>query len=247
MAIVCSDDGSPGKICNKCGEWKSVGEFSFQRANTKNGGDGYHYTCKDCHNAARRIERKANRDAINAHRRAYYRQHREAIIASVRAYRQANPERVKATNKAYYERNRELRKQAQIRRSKLRRATQPDQVRAYYRNYYRQQKQTNPEKLRAHERKNEHRRRNRKFQAQGFHTDKEWEQLKAFYDYLCLCCRRREPDIVLTRDHVIPLVQGGTDWITNIQPLCSSCNSSKGSNVCDYRISWMSGQEIINT
>ena len=81
-------------------------------------------------------------------------------------------------------------------------------------------------------------RRNRKYQAEGFHTDAEWETLKMQYDNCCLRCGRREPEITLTRDHVVPITKGGSDWITNIQPLCHSCNSSKNARTTDYRLSW---------
>jgi 5-methylcytosine-specific restriction endonuclease McrA len=33
----------------------------------------------------------------------------------------------------------------------------------------------------------------------------------------------------------VPLLSGGTDDITNIQPLCAKCNSRKGIAHTDYR------------
>ena len=78
-------------------------------------------------------------------------------------------------------------------------------------------------------------RRARKLAAEGSHTDEEWQALKAFYDYKCLCCRKHEPEIRLTRDHVIPLTKGGTDSIDNVQPLCARCNSKKNNKHIDYR------------
>lgn len=75
----------------------------------------------------------------------------------------------------------------------------------------------------------------RKQNAEGFHTDAEWEALKAKYNYACLRCGKQEPTISLTRDHVKPLILGGTDYIDNIQPLCHSCNSQKNDTEIDYR------------
>ena len=64
--------------------------------------------------------------------------------------------------------------------------------------------------------------------ATGSHTLKEWEILKAQYNWTCPICKKREPNIKLTEDHIIPLSKGGSNNIENIQPLCRSCNSSKG-------------------
>ncbi len=70
--------------------------------------------------------------------------------------------------------------------------------------------------------------------ADGSHTREEWENLKAKYNWTCPSCKRREPDISLTEDHVIPLSKGGSNNIENLQPLCRSCNTSKGTNSNRY-------------
>lgn len=79
------------------------------------------------------------------------------------------------------------------------------------------------------------RRRALKLAAKGSHTEKEWQDLKEHYNFTCLCCRKKEPEIKLTRDHVIPLTEGGSDSINNIQPLCARCNSKKNNKHIDYR------------
>lgn len=69
----------------------------------------------------------------------------------------------------------------------------------------------------------------------GTHTIEQWEALKAEYDHTCLRCGRREPEVTLSRDHVLPIAKGGTDNIDNIQPLCRKCNSQKHVQFVDYR------------
>jgi 5-methylcytosine-specific restriction endonuclease McrA len=47
-----------------------------------------------------------------------------------------------------------------------------------------------------------------------------------------LCCDKKRK---LTADHIVPVSKGGTSNISNIQPLCGPCNSSKGAKTVDYR------------
>lgn len=60
--------------------------------------------------------------------------------------------------------------------------------------------------------------------AEGSHTLAEWKELKMKFGGRCANCLEEKP---LTKDHIIPLSKGGTDYITNIQPLCRNCNSQK--------------------
>lgn len=90
------------------------------------------------------------------------------------------------------------------------------------------QKRKNPERGREAAR----RRRTRKIP--GSHTNGEWYALcREFADRCVRCGAGGE----LTRDHIIPItVAGATDCISNIQPLCRPCNSSKNNcHATDYR------------
>jgi hypothetical protein len=52
------------------------------------------------------------------------------------------------------------------------------------------------------------------------------------YGKICLCCGSTKR---LSLDHIVPVHLNGKNTLENIQPLCKSCNSSKGTNIIDYR------------
>lgn len=64
--------------------------------------------------------------------------------------------------------------------------------------------------------------------AVGSHTLQEWEDLKNSYNNCCASCGNM---VKLTKDHIIPLSKGGSDYIENIQPLCKNCNSRKHNKI----------------
>lgn len=59
-----------------------------------------------------------------------------------------------------------------------------------------------------------------------------WEVICYLAKDLCLVCKKKGS---LTMDHIKPLSKGGLHDVQNIQPLCQSCNSQKGTKEIDYR------------
>ena len=235
-------NGVPGKVCANpaCREWKPLSEFHRWRSRGMPLGDGYKAKCKACLNADDRRRRTAAPEKYREAARAYREANRERVRAVQRAHRQSHPERYAAALKAYRETHRdEINAIARERRTaniehyraigRASLARHREKRNAASRAYAKARPAWRAAKVRA--------RRARKYQAEGSHTEAEWEALKAQYDYTCLRCGKCEPEITLTRDHVIPITKGGSDWITNIQPLCHSCNSAKNAQSIDYRLS----------
>lgn len=78
----------------------------------------------------------------------------------------------------------------------------------------------------------------RKFHVQnaiGEHCEGDWQLVLDRYGRKCLRCEVKESDVPLTKDHVVPLSEGGTNYASNLQPLCRQCNSWKGAREIDFR------------
>ncbi len=88
-------------------------------------------------------------------------------------------------------------------------------------------KSNNPQYRNWQKNLNSYRRREARKLFGNPHTNEQWENLKRDYDFTCPCCGIKEPEIKLTRDHIISLSKGGSDRIENIQPLCKKCNGKK--------------------
>lgn len=68
----------------------------------------------------------------------------------------------------------------------------------------------------------------------------DWQEMLEFFDYSCVCCGAKlSKENPPTKDHIMPRVNGGSDDISNLQPLCRECNSSKcADHATDYRLKY---------
>jgi 5-methylcytosine-specific restriction endonuclease McrA len=200
------------KRCTKCGKTKQLDDFPKQARHK----DGRHSWCKKCHSKASAAWNKSNPEKFRAHQRKWFRKWcvenpekaRENGRNNSRKWAAKNPDKIREKNRNWARAN-------------------PEKVRKWFYRWL----DSNRDKFMQNVRNRYARKKN----AGGKITVKEWRALKEKYNYTCLCCRRREPEIKLTLDHVLPLVKGGRNIIDNAQPLCGSCNSSKGTKVVDYR------------
>lgn len=159
--------------------------------------DGFYMICKICR---------------NAYHKRFYSENKDRIIQYQRNLRTKN---IKEYNKKH----------------KIRRDKNIEKYREYGRLAYQKHKprvlayqklyaKLNKEKIEFRAKKSRAVRR----RIPGCHTQKQWETLCSFF---CVCprCQKLKK---FTLDHIIPISKPeSSDWITNIQPLCNSCNSSK--------------------
>ncbi len=151
--------------------------------------------------------RAKNLDKIKEKKRQYYLANREKFIAKNKRWRELNPDR----RKKWRDRERAYCREYYAKHIEERR----ERIKNYFRD--------NPEVRRINEQKRRARRRN----ARGEFSRQDWDKIKKQFENTCPACSRREPEIKLTIDHIIPLCQGGKHHKDNIQPLCRSCNCRK--------------------
>lgn len=172
----------------------------------------------------------------------YMREYRKKNIERIRELHRLwtinNPEKVKQHTKTKHE-NYKSKHPELVKEQLLEwKSRNKDKVRQHDQKYYFENqieilKRRRTESYRAKHASYERKRRATKRGCFGNISDALWNSALEFYGNVCLCCGTHND---ITLDHVIPLSLGGKHEISNAQPLCLSCNSSKGNrNTIDYR------------
>lgn len=202
------------KQCCACGEIKPLD--NFHKDKSKKG--GHTNTCKHC-----AIYRAGKWDRDNVDRsRKNHRESARRIRATkegkqkVKESRQKNKKQRREYLVRWRKENKEKLHQQYIRAYNKRK----DEIKNWFRSH--------PEKVRVYGKTRLAFVRG----AEGKYTAKEWKDLCDKYGNICLCCKEKKP---LCADHVIPVSKGGSNYISNIQPLCRPCNSRKFDKTIDYR------------
>ncbi len=203
------------KVCTKCNIEKLRSEFN-KRSSEK---DGIHKICREC---------------IKAYKVAEYYKFKEKIIERSRLYRLNNKEKISASRKARYAENpapqkayaRNWANENRDRRaatSRVWREENKEYVTAKMKDWY----SANIEMVLASNRKRRAISRN----AEGSHTAADVRGILEKQSGLCANCKTKLFKSGVKKyhvDHIMPLALGGSNWPTNLQCLCPSCNLSKG-------------------
>jgi hypothetical protein len=191
---------------------------------------------KKCVNCSReRIRKWSTKNLEKCHERSqkWYQSNFKKVCEKSRKWQQENPEKCYEIHRKWRQSNSEM-------------------IQSYTKKYR--------ESTRTSGIKNRARRKN----AEGYHSTKQWIDLNECYGHHCLRCKKHESEFpinpitgrcyVMERDHIVPLSvcqwcsknykvcccpnqKLGTNWISNIQPLCHICNGmgGKGTKIIDYR------------
>lgn len=218
------------KTCSKCGEsFPLTSEYWPKREDSK---DGFRGQCLNCWRekgrkrmldwrhanperarAARRRSYWNNPDNERAYARKWYQENKEWVSEYNKLYREGNPEIIRACIDRFYEQN-------------------PDYRREYYEQNKEQIAQRNSAWGKANREKTRaawHRYDARKKGAQGEYTPEDAANIYRFQNGHCKYCNADLEIVGKHLDHIMPLTRGGSNWPTNLQYLCPTCNVSKGS------------------
>lgn len=64
----------------------------------------------------------------------------------------------------------------------------------------------------------------------GTHSKSDWASILEKHGNKCAMCGICAVELIggqLTKDHIVPVSQGGSDAPSNLQPLCRNCNTEK--------------------
>jgi 5-methylcytosine-specific restriction endonuclease McrA len=154
---------------------------------------------KEQYKSARSARHNANPEIRREIDARYYRKNRERILSYLNGYREENKKLISAAGRIYREKN-------------------LDKIRARMKEYYQNNKEIYYAAV--------HRRKARLANCEGSFTYDDVRALLIAQEFKCVYCKA---DIIkkYTVDHIMPISKGGSNWPSNLQMLCKSCNCKK--------------------
>jgi len=214
------------KSCRICGEAKPLTEYHKQSSAR----DGHQSRCKEC---------------AKALARRWYAENKERALAAARAYRERRGEEwARGYQRAYYEAHKDKWREENWTAEQIERRRQSEWMRM----------QTPEARTRKRAADCDYYVRNAdRFKAAAARrrarllgvsvsefTDRDWRRIVSRQRGCCFYC---ESDADLTKDHLLPLIRGGSHTVGNIVGACVRCNCQKGSRtVMEYRV-WLAKRQ----
>jgi hypothetical protein len=219
-----SDEHPETKTCTACGLDLPVESFNFEfRRGT------YRPSCKACvkkyidstfeHRKKRDKEYRAKRlDHYDVIQKEYYAKNRGEILRKKAVHYRENIEIKKEYNRRSWiatKNNPLLMEKNKIKMAKWK-SENRDKVN--------EKRRSTPDYWRKYVGK----RRALKSGADGFFSSSDIKSLLSSQKEKCAICKKSIKNAKYEVDHIMPLALGGSNWPTNLQILCPSCNRSKG-------------------
>lgn len=234
------------KICSKCKKNKPLEEYY---------NNGKFSECKSCNIVTRKKYRTENKQKISERSKKYYIKNRQRILEYGKKYCIENKQRTLEYGKKYRKENKEkikvyytenkdkiLEKNKQYRQTEEGKAALQKGYDKYYGSKKYKTKNLKYEKSdkgKLARVKRDHNRRSKEKEMPNNLTPRESTCILFLQSYKCAnpnCKHGRFFDgLEPTIDHIVPVDDGGPLIKDNVQYLCRSCNSKKGTKEIDYR------------
>jgi 5-methylcytosine-specific restriction endonuclease McrA len=200
---------------------KEAGLKKFYTAEPcKHGHQSERYTssgkCVACEKLICQKFRNANKEKIAKANKEWRLANKDHVKKSRVRYREENPEKVAESKKRYYEENKE--------KCLMQSRAHKESNRDHYKVLQKKWREENRERVRT-----ANRNRKKKIKAtEGTHTADDIKNLLQMQGCKCAACFIRIKKNNYHVDHIQPLALGGSNWPSNLQILCPTCNMSKG-------------------
>lgn len=207
------------KQCSKCKKIKNLDDFYKEKRNKS----GRHSWCIECSREKSKKWISKHPEQHRENTKTWYANHPEKIVEKNKKYREKYPDKVRERLKEWHNKNKTYANEVSRRWYHNNREYACLQSRTWAKENVERTRQRNRVRL------------SRKKFADGIITAQEERELFEKYNYTCINPNCPDTSQPITLDHIVPLARGGTNTIENAQPLCRSCNSSKGTKTIDYR------------
>lgn len=204
------------KRCSSCGIEHE--EANFYKDKYRN--DGYDHRCKPCRLEQKRRYREENPKQGIEYNYRYRQENREKVAEWSRRYSQENKEKEAERSRRYRENNKEKVAERIKRWGQANKGRTTERIKRY--------RQT--PKGKATKQRVIFKRRSAMAAIECTLTALQWEYvIDGLCDGRCAYCNVEfSPTVTPTRDHIIPVNNGGPHTMANVTASCLSCNSSKG-------------------